>query len=118
LAAIEDRQDRYAADGVRGAWLVGFALPDYTARRDLPLFRLVARGGDRIDPWVDGLDPNAQHEPVPLGDFVTRLLTRRVVLVEPPAHTRVLSAVAEPATCWACSDPCRPRDSEPGGSCR
>jgi hypothetical protein len=75
------------------------------ARRDLPLFRLVARAGDRIDPWVDGLDPNAQHEPVPLGDFVTRLLTRRVVLMEPPAHTRRLSAVAEPATYWACHRP-------------
>jgi hypothetical protein len=28
LSTIKDRQDRYAADGVRGAWLVSFPLPE------------------------------------------------------------------------------------------
>jgi hypothetical protein len=100
LSNIEDRQDRYAADGVRGAWLVGFDLPDYTARRDLPLFRLVPWTGNRIDPWV--ASPGPERRLTRLGDFVMMLLTGGVALVEPPAHTQSLSAVAAPATCWKC----------------
>ncbi|WP_176025389.1 competence protein CoiA family protein [Azospirillum argentinense] len=98
LDEIERRQAAYAADAVRGAWLVGFRLPDYEPNRDLPLFRLVPLRNGILDPWVDRGD----GEPTSISDFVTLLLTRRVVLREPPSHTLSLSVVGSPSTCWRC----------------
>lgn len=98
LDEIERRQAAYAADGVRGAWLIGFSLPDYEPSRDLPLFHLVPLRDGVLAPWVDPGDGRQ----TPISDFVTLLLSRRVHLHEPAAHTLSLSAVASPSNCWKC----------------
>lgn len=104
LDAIERRQARYAADGVRGAWLVGFSVPEeHSPNRDLPLFQLVPHRDGRIDPWVSG--PGRSGRQTPLSDFVTLLLSGRVVLHEPPPHTLAPAAVGAPTHCWKCYQP-------------
>src|SRR3954454_9060851 len=81
LAAIEERQERYREGGIRGAWLVGYGIAGFEARRDLPLFRLeVMRAGD-IGPAVIG--PRACTG---LGGFTELLLTGHVRFEEPPAQ--------------------------------
>ena len=90
---IEHRQAAYAADGVRGACLIGFNLPDYEPSRDLPLFHPVPLRDDVLAPWVDPGDGRQ----TPISDFVMLLLSRRVHLLEPAAHTLSLSTVASPS---------------------
>ncbi|WP_448205466.1 hypothetical protein [Azospirillum sp. sgz302134] len=101
LDDIASRQQRCHEAGVRGAWLVGFALQDYSAWRDLPVFRLVPTTDGKLDPWVAHHDQRS----TPLRDFVQLLLTRRVVLDDPPEHALTLSAIGAPSTCWRCFDP-------------
>lgn len=81
LAAIEARQARYRAAGVRGCWFVRYPPPDprrptdgadIVARRDLPLFPL-ERGRER-----DTYRVRVEGHAYPLGRVVGALLDRHL----------------------------------------
>ncbi|WP_207461824.1 hypothetical protein [Azospirillum sp. SYSU D00513] len=102
LPAIEDRQDRYEAHGVRGAWLVGFNLPTYRPVASLPLFRLVLPQEEVLDPWIDNPPPHYAGPQLPLADFTKALLRRGVTLVDPPPDLQELSVCIGKNRCWRC----------------
>ncbi|WP_207477019.1 competence protein CoiA family protein [Arenibaculum pallidiluteum] len=99
---IEARQMRYAADGVRGAWLTGFMPADHEASRDLPLFRLETRRGGRVEPFVACKDRNGLARTTDLAEFTRLLLTGGIEFAGPPAYATKLSVVGASATCWRC----------------
>src|SRR3954467_9974836 len=97
LAAIEERQERYRGAGIRGAWLVGYGIAGFEARRDLPLFRReVMRAGD-IEPAVIG--PRACTG---LGGVTELLLTGHVRFEGPPARAGAPSVATVRSVCWRC----------------
>ena len=103
LEDLEERQERYANDGVRGAWFVGRTFPDHRASHALPLFRLVfGRTAGRIAPRVRLGGAGSPQSALDLADFTARLLTRRVVFSQPPSRTQEFSAVAMAGRCWRC----------------
>lgn len=102
LTEIEERQDRYAAAGIRGAWLVGHHLPGVRAERSLPLFRLVPRLGHVIAPIVLCRTADGARRRVGLGAFTAALLTGRVRFDGPPDGASVPVVVSIPSACWRC----------------
>lgn len=99
--ALAARQARYRDAGIRGAWLLGYgpALPP--ARRDLPVFRLDAAGGD--GPAVlGGGGPGAR---TPLGRFARLLLTGGVRLAGGDAGPSPARVATVPLPCWRCGQP-------------
>ncbi len=102
LTEIEDRQERYAAVGVRGTWLVGYHVSGARPRRDLPLFRLVPRQADVIAPVVLCHGADGAELRVGLAAFVGALLQRQVRFQGPPDEADVPVIVAIPSACWRC----------------
>src|SRR4051794_15154210 len=78
LAALEDRQQRYRDAGISGAWLVGYDIAGHEARRDLPVFRLEVKQGERLEPAVIGSPTAGAPGRTELGKFTRELLTGRV----------------------------------------
>ena len=70
LAAIQDRQERYRQAGIRGAWLVGYDIAGFEARRDLPLFRLEVKQAERLEPAVIGSPTAGAPGRTELGKFM------------------------------------------------
>jgi hypothetical protein len=102
LSEIEDRQERYEAAGIRGAWLVGYHLPGARPQRDLPLFRLVPRQGDVIAPVVLCHGEGGAGLRVGLAPFTEALLRRQVRFYGSPDEADVPAVVSIPSTCWRC----------------
>ena len=102
LCEIEDRQERYEIAGIRGAWLVGYHLPDARPQRDLPLFRLVPHQGNAIAPMVLCHGEDGAGLRVGLAPFTEALLRRRVRFDSPPGEADVPAVVSIPSTCWRC----------------
>jgi hypothetical protein len=105
LDACEYRQQRYADDGVRGCWF--FRKPPsmlmrgtgvdgrLLARRDLPLFQLIASADNQFSIDLNG----ARHS---LGDFVQRLLSGGVRFCE---RAEVTHTGAADVLCFECPCP-------------
>ena len=101
-ARIEDRQERYEAAGVRGAWLVGYDPPGFRARPDLPLFRL-RRGEDgRGVPHVVIADADGERRTLALADFTTMLLTRRIRFSGAATGAGAPAVASVASECWKC----------------
>jgi hypothetical protein len=107
LKAIERRHARYAADGVRAAWLVGFPLPGLEPTRALPAFCLSIGPGwpdpDTPAPTVsalggDGLRPTWSGC---LSEFVPALLGGRVRFTGSDG-TEPICVETIATTCWRC----------------
>src|SRR3954466_1964757 len=102
LAAIQDRQERYRQAGIRGAWLIGYDGGGLEAQRDLPLFRLEVKQGERLEPVVIGPRMNGSPSRIDLGKFTERLLTGRVRFEGPSSQADAPSVATVPSVCWKC----------------
>ena len=109
LEAIERRHARYAADGVRAAWLVGFPLPGLRPTRALPAFRLSIEPGwpcpGAPDPTVSALLGTQQRRASwsgPLPDFIATLLGGRVRF-RGSDGTKPICVETIATTCWRCN---------------
>src|SRR5690349_15566672 len=109
LEAIERRHARYAADGVRAAWLVGLPLPGLRPTRALPAFRLSIEprwpGPGTPVPTVSALLGTQQRRASwsgPLPDFIAALLGERMRFTGSDG-TEPICVETLATTCWRCN---------------
>ncbi|MCW2241791.1 competence protein CoiA family protein [Azospirillum canadense] len=99
LDAIADRQARYASAGIRGAWLIGYGVPEYEADPALPLFRLLPCGDGRRVPAVVPAVSRMVDGRLGLDRFTTKLLTGEVRFMPAAAEPHLVTVAT---VCWRC----------------